>query len=443
MSEKIKVIGGVPLSGEVTPVPNKNAILPALCASILSNKTITYKNIPQTTDVIKMLDILRGLGADVDDSDFNNLKINCSSIKTHDIDSELSSGMRAPIMFAGPLLARFGKAKIPLPEGCVLGKRSLGAHVDAFKKAGISSHFEESFVEFEVTKKDAKSENFNIWQIEASVTATENICMYAAGRNSSFTIIDAATEPHVTQLLLLLKDMGAKIEGIDSNKVNITGFASPSTVDNVTFIPEPDFVDIGGLIVACAITKGKITLKDSNIPHVVDGLIQVFAKFNIDIKRKGKDLVVNGTNELYVDPVNSGFPLAGDDLPKLAPRPWPGFPVDVLPVMITLACKTKGKTLIQNWMYESGLDFIDKLNEMGADIEMLDNQKVVVNGPIAFKGGYIETPGIIQATKALFLASLCEEVETTFSSLEVLKRRYPDVIDVYTKLGANITTVLE
>ncbi|MBU0649964.1 hypothetical protein KKG63_02050, partial [Patescibacteria group bacterium] len=195
------------------------------------------------------------------------------------------------------------------------------------------------------------------------------------------------------------------------------------------------------LIVAAAVTKGKITIKNACLPVVVDGLVQCFEKFNIGIRRHEKDLEVDGNRELFIDSINSGFPLAGEDLPKLVPRPWPGFPIDVLPVMVTLACKTKGKLLIQNWMYETGLDFVGELNALGANIFVADPQRIVVNGPVNFRGGRVTSPSVIQACKAIFLASLADPVETIIVGADILKRRYPDIVDVYRTLGANVESV--
>ncbi len=141
---------------------------------------------------------------------------------------------------------------------------------------------------------------------------------------------------------------------------------------------------------------------------------------------------------MEIDVNKEGFPLASPNLPKLYPRPWPGFPVDAIPAMATLASKSKGRLLLKNWMYESGLDFVRELNQMGADIMMMDPEKIIVNGPVNFKGGYVTTPSVIQSCKAIFLASLADKVVTTISGVDILRRRYPNVFEVYSRLGAKI-----
>ncbi len=433
MTDILKITGGNPLKGIVTPVPNKNAIMSALPACILTDETVVYRNMPKTSDVAKMLEMLRMLGASVDSSNYSEIKITCKGMSSYTVDKELGNLIRASVMFAGPLIARFGIAKIPVPGGCVLGKRSISAHIDSFAKAGVIVSFEDGYVVFKSPKN--KQSTYDIWQFEASVTGTENLFLYAAGTEASFTITDCACEPHVTQLLQLLSSMGVKINGIGSNRVEITG---KKTLLGGDFTPEPDFVDIGGLITAAAVTGGEITLKNSNIRGVVGGMVEWFRKFNISIEEVGADLKVKSNGRLFIDLKNSGMPLAGENLPKFVPRPWPGFPVDVLPVIVTLACKTEGDLLIQNWMYETGLDFVRELNSMGANIFMADPQRVIVHGPIHFKNSKVVAPSIIQACKAIFIASLADPVETTISGVDILKRRYPQVIETYKSLGANI-----
>jgi len=427
----IKVQGGNPLVGDVVPIANKNSIVAALPASILSTKPITYHNVPDTSDVKKILQLLELLGANITNNENGTIVINCANVNSSVLDLEIGKKFRASIMFAGPLLARFGMAEVPVPGGCILGKRSIAAHVDAFEKVGVKVKFMGEFVRFVAPKKLDKF--YRIWQLEASVTATENLLMYAAGVKSSFEIIDAATEPHVVDLENMLARMGVPIEGLGSNRIVVHG---DTDLDGAEFVPGPDFVDIAGYFVAAAVTKGNLRIKGANDYFTIGGIVDWFRMFNLKIEEDGKDLVVSGENELKIS--SSAFPSAGIALPKLSPRPWPGFPVDVIPTMVTLACKTSGRTLIQNWMYESGLDFSRELNNLGAEIFMADPQRLIVTGPVRFKGGKVVSPKIIQACKALFLASLADPVETTLHGVNILLRRYPDIFSTYKSIGADI-----
>ena len=433
MNGTIKVKGGIPLKGEVIPVPNKNAILGALPAAILTDKDVIFHNVPKSTDVELMIEMMKKMGANVDDSDYNNLKINCKSLHSYKIDKELGERIRASIMFVGPLLTRFGKAEVPVPGGCVLGMRSIAAHVEVFSKVDVKVEYKDGVVEF-ISPKDLKPD-YLVWQSEASVTATENFILYAAGTDSNFEIIDAASEPHVTEVAELVVSMGAKINGIGSNKLEISGTKNLSGGD---FIPSADHVDIVGYIVAAALTKGHIRIKNANDPKVAGIYLNWFPKFGVGLKTDGADLVIDGSHKLEIDIKNSGFPMAGPDMPKFVPRPWPGFPVDCLPPVITLACKVEGRVLFYNWMYETGLDFAKHLNAMGANIEMIDPQKVIVNGPITFRSDEVTSPEVIQGCMAIFLAALTDPVETTIHGVDVLKRRYPNIFECYKKLGADI-----
>ena len=436
MNGVLKITGGRKLEGTVTPIPNKNILVAVLPAAILTNETITYRNVPGTSDVTKIVQILKLLGGKVDQSVNGELKINCSGVNSYKVDEALGGQFRASLMFAGPLLARFGVAEIPLPGGCDLGMRSISAHLDSFKKAGITFEYLDGFVRFTAPINNQKS--YNIWQLEASVTATENLFMYAAGTGAEFIITDAACEPHVNELLQMLGKMGAEVSGAESNKVTIKG---TKKLKGTIYEPGPDFVDVAGLIVAAAVTDGKIKILGANVPEIVNGMINWFELFNIKIERVGMDLIVSRNGELVIDSEKSGVPLAAPGLPKLYPRPWPGFPVDAIPVMAVLASKTKGRLLLKNWMYESGFDFVRELNGMGADIFVSDPERVIVTGPVKFKGGVVISPSVIQACKAIFIAALCDEVTTEIHGVDILRRRYPNVFETYTSLGAIIERV--
>ncbi|MBI2310324.1 UDP-N-acetylglucosamine 1-carboxyvinyltransferase [Candidatus Collierbacteria bacterium] len=437
MVETIKVTGGRRLKGEVTPIANKNAMLAVIPAAVLSSKTIVYKNVPKTSDIQKLCAIIQKLGGEVTDSVTGELKINCKNLDSYHVDEELGGSFRASLNFVGPLLARFGIAEVPLPGGCDLGMRSIEAHTNVFQKAGVEVERMGRYVRFRAPRVKAKK--YTVWQIEASVTATENFVMYAAGIKSEVELFDAASEPHVTDLLNLLSEMGANISGIGSNRLIVKG---KKTLGKGVFVPRPDSIDIAGYIVAAAVTNGEIKIKGANIPDIVDGMINWYSMFNIVASRKGKDLIVKrGKKGLIIDVNKSGFPLAAPNLPKFTPRPWPGFPVDALPPIAVLASKSTGRLLIQNWMYESGLDFVRELNAMGADIFMIDTQRIIINGPVTFRGGEVTPPSVIQSVKAVFLAALVDPAVTIIHGTEILKRRYPNIIEVYKKLGAKIEVV--
>ena len=422
------------MSGQVTPIPNKNSLVAVLPAALLTDKEMVYHRVPLTSDAQKIIQILELLGAVVVRQG-ETVKVNCRRVNSWKIDAQLAGQFRASLMFVGPLLARFGRAQIPLPGGCDLGMRSIAAHVDSFRKAGVEMKQRGHFVSF--TAPASTGRHLRVWQLEASVTATENLALFAAGTKQTVEIVDAASEPHVTDLINLLAAMGAGIEGTGSNHLVIKG----GKLTGVQYHPRPDFVDIAGYIVAAAVTRGEIRLLGANIPDIVDGLINWFSLFNVVITRQNNDLIVNGEQDLKLDLRQANIPLAAPNLPKLAPRPWPGFPVDLIPVMAVLGSRTKGRLLLQNWMYESGFEFVRELNTLGADIFVADPQRIIIRGPVKFTGGEVSPPEVIQSVKAVFLAALCDPVTTTIHGVGILRRRYPNIFDTYAKLGAQISLI--
>ena len=430
MNGILKINGGNRLIGEITPVSNKNAVVAVLPLCLLTDKDCIYNNLPNSTDVIKIIEMLKKLGAEVNDTDFTKVIINCRRVKSYEVDFELGSTIRASLNFAGPLLARFGKAKIPLPGGCNLGIRSINTHLDSFAKAGVTATTNATHVCF---KKSKRSNNI-IWQTEASVTATENVLSFLASIDSESNIIDAAAEPHVTQAAKTLQKMGATISGISSNHLKIKG---KSNLNGFEFTPDPDFVDITGHIIATALTKGDLTIKGGN-RFFMQGIISTLKKFNINIAEQGDDLRVNVNGALELVDYKNNFPLATKELPKLVPKPWPGFPIDCVPAVVTLMCKTNGQLLINNWMYESGLEYADQLKKLGANITIIDPQKIIIKGSNNFKGGDVVAPGIIEGIKSIFLAGLADTVTTVISNTNFLNRRYESLINDYKILGADI-----
>ncbi len=321
MNGTVKIKGGVRLTGEVEPIPNKNSVLAVLPACILTDKEVVYEKIPNTLDVEKLLEMLRLMGAKIKRGN-GRVVINCSTMNSYKVDMTLGSQIRASLMLVGPLLSRFGKAEIPLPGGCVLGFRSIASHVRSFKKVGVRVEVKKDRVIFEAPKKQRK--DLSVWQLEASPTSTENLVMYLAGIEAESIVMDAASEPHVSDLLRLLQKMGAEVEGVGSNRLKIKG---KKLLGGAKFTVGPDFVDIAGYMVAAAVTNGRIVIKGANIPDIVDGLINWFELFGVRVVRSKKDLIVSLARPLEIDLTNHEVPLAAPGLPKLSPRPWPGFPV--------------------------------------------------------------------------------------------------------------------
>lgn len=448
MSSIARIRGGKKLTGSVELIANKNSLLPMLMVSILSSNPITYEWIPNTSDMIAVLDIITAIGGAVEHNpDKEQAIINGAQITKTDLAALEGKNIRASLLFAGPLLARFGSATIPMPGGCTLGYRGIGAHVELFEKVGIKAELGEDRVTFNKEVDTPTSGHITIYAKETSVTATENIMLYAAGMpNLTIELIGAACEPHVTDLANLLSSIGADVKGVGSNRLTITG-TDPAKVPSITARPRFDFVDFCGYAIAAAITDGEITIKNANDPEIIQPIIEWLQLFNIDFIPDGDDILVRRTpNELLYINHHKTFPMASNRLPKLYPRPWPGFPVDCIPMMIPLAAAMeRGKLVIKNWMYEDGLQVTRELATMGASIYVSSPGEIMVDGKDStFSGTHTVTPPqVIQSVKAVFLAALASTTGsiTTIHNFNFLKRRYPDVIEKYTSLGAEIETV--
>lgn len=433
MNGTYRIIGGRRLHGTVVPIQNKNSLMAALPAAVMWGGPVRFCDLPATSDVETFLSIYRRWGAVIEEVG-TDVSIDCRPVSSHRIDADLGSRFRAPVLFVGPLLARFGVAELPMPGGCRLGQRALETHIAAFRTLGVTVEEESGYLRFTAPRYSQPART--VWLSEASVTATENIAMYAAGTGTTVQIVDAACEPHVRDLIDLLCDQGAQISGINTNRLAVTSGIDRRSVP-IDFRPSPDHVDISGFIVAAGMTAGEIRIRGANLPDIMTGLIDWFRRFGISITLDGADLIADGSGELNLDA--ELLPSAAPGLPKLAVRPWPGFPTDVLPVMVALSCKMHGQILFQNWMYEHGFQFVHQLNQLGADIKVLDSQRIVVPEPSTrFYGGEVTPPEVIQSVKAMFLAALADPAETIIHGTDILRRRYPDILKVYRSLGARI-----
>ena len=433
MTGTFRINGGVPLAGEVTPIPNKNALMGALPAAALAGGGLTLKALPDTLDVHTYLEILTRLGADVTPAGDGAIHVDSSEIRAQAIDPAMGRRLRGAFALTGPLLARLGAVEMPLPGGCELGYRAVTAHLDGFRKLGVSVEQRDGSVLLTAPRRHQA--HYDIWLVEASVSATLALALYTAGNGFSVTIRDPACEPHVVEVLRLLRRMGVGVDGEGTNRLTVHGPGRPLAA--AEFEAGPDYVDIAGSITAAAVTGGELTIRGGNAPHLIGGMAHWFRAFGVELEPSGDDLLVSAPEALSIQ--SELLPQAGPELPKLVVRPWPGFPVDVLPVMVTLACKSSGAMLFQNWMYESGFDYVRELNYLGGEILISDPHRIMVRDPaIRFRGGEIVAPNIIQGTKALFLAALADPVETVIHGVDLLRRRYPTIFETYGRLGARI-----
>jgi UDP-N-acetylglucosamine 1-carboxyvinyltransferase len=423
-----KIIGGQPLKGTVKPIPNKNSILKLIPAALLTDETVIIHNVPNSTDVRLMLKIVKQLGGEIEYiNGGNSVIIKGKDLNTYEMDPDLSQKAKSSVMFMAPLLLRFKKAYMPIPGGCKLGTRPLDAFIDNMVQMGAVYKREKGyFIEAD------KLHSTKIWSWFPSVTGTENIIMLAVLTPGTTEIYNAASEPHTQDLCNMLNAMGAKISGIGSNLLKIEGVEK---LHGVEWTVISDHLDIGAYISAALMTKGEITIEDA-IPEHMQMILQMYSKFGAQIEVKGNAIHVPGNQKL-----ECALTVRGDimDMKFFA---WPFLPPDFVHVAIVTALKASGSMIIQNSFYEYGFFFIEELVKMKAKIIMADPYRLITFGDTQFKAAKIFAPNIIQATMALFLAALSADGTTILEDRDdSLLRRYPDLIEKYTSLGAKVEKI--
>ncbi|MBR4385346.1 MAG: UDP-N-acetylglucosamine 1-carboxyvinyltransferase [Treponema sp.] len=417
--------GGYPISGTIKASGNKNAALPCIAAALLTKETVTLRNIPDIEDTGVMLEILKALGAKVEKGGNHIWKITAAEIKKTDIPSEYTKKIRASILFAGPLVARTGKAALFPPGGDVIGRRRLDTHFLALTELGARVAVTNKF-EFTANKLVGKE----LFLDETSVTATENAVMAAVLAEGRTEITNAASEPHVQDLCNMLNLMGAKISGIGSNILVIDGVKKLNGAD---FTIGPDFMEIGSFIGLAAATKGSITITGVNAKDMRPLKIS-FSKLGIRWDIEGDTLTVSSDQELKVNTDLGGM------IPKIDDSPWPGFPPDLTSIMTVVATQVGGTVLIFEKMFESRMFFVDKLISMGARITLCDPHRAVVSGPSTLHGDHLVSPDV-RAGMAMVIAAMAAHGKSRISNVYQIERGYEHLVERLQSLGAHIERV--
>ena len=403
---KYIVEGGHPVKGKVVASGNKNAALPCLAATVMAGEPVTLRNIPEIEDVAVMIEVLKHLGAEVERVGAHDWRIDPSTISRQDVPAEQSKKVRASILFAGPLLARFGQAILPPPGGDTIGRRRIDTHLLALQELGARITMD-GVLRFSA----AKLTGARIFLDEASVTGTENAIMAAVLADGTTVLRNAASEPHVQDLCLMLNAMGAQIEGVGSNMLTIHGVSDLKGAD---YTIGPDYMEIGSFIGLAAVTHGEITIEgidQDDLPPLKVG----FARLGISWEVKGDSLFVPSNQLMRVTAD------LGGQIPKIDDAPWPGFPPDLTSIMTVVATQTEGTALIHEKMFESRMFFVDKLIGMGARIVLCDPHRAVVSGPARLSGALLVSPDV-RAGMAMVIAALCADGESTIQNVYQIER---------------------
>jgi UDP-N-acetylglucosamine 1-carboxyvinyltransferase len=423
--ETLVIEGGHPLNGEVIPSGNKNAALPMLTACLLTDEEITLNNIPDIGDVRSMHDLLVSLGVQIEVLSPHRWRLKADHITNADLNPDLCRKLRASILLAGPMLGRTSNIELPPPGGDVIGRRRVDTHFLALKSLGVEVNYRDR--EFKLTAPKGLK-GAEVLLDEASVTATENAITTAVTAKGHSTIRNAASEPHVQELCHFLNVLGAKIENIGSNTLQITGV---DRLGGGEFTIGPDYLEVVSFIGAGAVTEGQIRIRNA-APEHLDMVRLVFGRLGVIWEVENGDIIVPGNQSMNI------VPDLGGAIPQITVMPWPAFPTDLMSIAIVVATQCTGTILFHDWMYPSRMFFTDKLVSMGARITLCDPHRCIVVGPNRLLGEYLDSPDI-RAGMALVLAALSADGTSRIRNIGQIDRGYEKIDEKLRKLGATIT----
>src|SRR5947208_6710482 len=426
LTETFVIEGGATLSGTVRAAGNKNGALPILAACLLTDKEIRLTNVPRIRDVDTMVALLADVGADVEWTGRNAIRVEAANVEKRELDEELCSRMRASFLLAGPLLSRLGAVSVPPPGGDVIGRRRLDPHIHAFAELGAEVELGRRF---EMSARDGLRGN-HVFLDEASVMATENAVMAAVLTPGETAIGNAACEPHVQDLCRFLVSLGAEIEGIESNVLRIRGVES---LRGGEWGIAPEHIEVGSFIGLAAVTNSDLTI-DGVEPRDLASILTAFNRLGIEVELGDDWLRVPPHQELVIQ--ND----LGDQVPKIEDGPWPAFPADLTSIAVAVATQAWGTILVFEKMFENRLFFVDKLVSMGARIIVCDPHRVVVSGPSRLYGQRLTSPDI-RAGMAMLIAALCANGRSVIGNVAEVDRGYERIDDRLRALGAQIERV--
>jgi UDP-N-acetylglucosamine 1-carboxyvinyltransferase len=416
MSDKFLIQGGFPLSGGVEIAGYKNAAGAVLSATLLSEESSIIDNLPLCSDVLDQIKILKQMGAGIEWLGAKKIKINPKNINPEKIPIALFEKMRVSVLLIGPLLARFKKFKVPHPGGDKIGLRPIDTHLEALKDFGVKVEERKGFYHFEVPKN---IEGKRVVLKEFSVTATENVMMFASLIKGKTKIEIAAAEPQVQDTGKILEAMGAKIEGLGTHTIEIEG---QEKLSGAEFSICPDLLEAGTFLIAFALTGGEGKIKNVNPEHLT--------MFLEKMKEIGVNLEI-GESEILVKP-STEFQAT-----KIQVLPYPGFPTDLQPQTSVLLTQAKGKSLIHDPLYENRFQYLHELRKMGADIEITDPHRALIFGKTELIGNKVNSTDI-RSGAALILAGLISKEKTLIENISQIERGYEKIDEKLRKLGGQI-----
>ena len=420
--DKFRIVGGKPLTGKIAIGGAKNSALPCLAAALLSAETVTLHNIPYVRDIITQRRLLEDLGATVLTPELRTHKITASHVENYEASYELVKTMRASVLALGPLLGRFGKAKVSMPGGCAIGTRPIDLHLKAFEKLGANVSLESGDV---VATAPAGGRligadvNFEV----VTVTGTENVMMAAALAKGKTTLRNAAREPEITDLAELLNKMGARIKGAGTEIIEIEGVEALGAAEHTII---PDRIETGTFIVAAAITGGELEITNCNPEH--------FPAVTAKLREAGVEIEELNPSVLKVSCCPGG--LISKDVTT---EPHPKFPTDMQAQYMALMTQAEGSARITETIFENRFMHVGEMKRMGAQIEVRGNT-AIVRGASRLRGAKVLASDL-RASASLVLAALAAEGETLIDRVYHIDRGYETIVRKFRSLGANIERI--
>jgi UDP-N-acetylglucosamine 1-carboxyvinyltransferase len=431
-TDTFKVQGGHRLKGTLQPQGAKNEALQILCAVLLTREKVTISNIPGILDVLRLIELLGGLGVKIEKISEDSYSFTAADIDTAYLGSDefdkKAKAIRGSVMLIGPLLARLGKMYLPKPGGDKIGRRRLDTHFTGLEHLGAKVEYDAPKAQYFIQCQRLKGTY--ILMDEISVTGTANVVMAAVFAEGTTTIYNAACEPYIQQLCKMLVRMGARINGIGSNLLVIEGV---ETLHGTTHRMLPDMIEVGSFIGLAAMTQSEITIKNAGIKDL--GVIpEIFRKMGVQVLEQGDDLHIPAQEEYEISTFMDGSILTVYD------SPWPGFTPDLMSIILVLAIQAKGSVLIHQKMFESRLFFVDKLIDMGAQIILCDPHRATViglNRKYPLRGIEMSSPDI-RAGVALLLTALSAKGTSTIHNINQIDRGYQNIDTRLNAIGAHI-----
>ena len=413
--EHITIQGGVKLKGEVIVSGSKNSALPILASSLLTDKKLSLTNVPKLVDVVSMTKLIKSLGVNIETNQ-KGLILKTTQIKSRKADYNLVRQMRASFLVLGPLLAREGYAEVSLPGGCAIGSRPVDLHLEAMKSLGAIIDFRDGYIIAKTNKNRLIGGKISFPKI--SVGATENAIMAAVLAKGETVIHNAAREPEIIDLCNCLVSMGAIIEGIGSNKIEIQGVTSLLDASHEVIA---DRIEACTFIIAAAITRSTLKVKNINFSSIRK-FLEVMDHMGLEYFFESNDIIINPVEEL--GPI------------KIKTEEFPGFPTDLQAQLMTLACLSKGVSKIEENIFENRFMHVPELNRLGADIKIIGS-KSIIKGNRKFIGAEVMATDL-RASVSLILAALVAEGKTKINRIYHLDRGYENIDSKLSSCGASV-----